>query len=157
MDKTVIGPDVGSDIDLFDEVDGVAGLPHSQAVAVDGADGRRVYVSGTGPIDGDGAVVAPGDVAAQTETILETIAAILDRVGGEFDDVVRLTVYTDELTEAEYLDVCRVRERFLTRDHYPASTMVKTADVGIEGMRVEMDADAVVPRDGWDVRTLDAE
>lgn len=149
MRKTVIGPDVGRDLDLFDGVERVDSLPHSEAVAVDLPEHRRVYISGTGAIDAAGDVVAPGDAAAQLDYVLGTVADILDQVGGDMRDVVRMRLVTEALDEAEYLDVCRVRADYLVEGHEPASTLIESPSVGIEGMRLEVDADAVVPYDGW--------
>lgn len=155
MRKTVIGPDVGSDLELFEGVAGVDGLPHSEAVAVAFPGYQRVYVSGTGAIDEGGAVVAPGDAAAQLEHVLETVSEILALVDGDLRDIVRMRLVTEPLDEAEYLDVCRVRASYLPEGHEPASTMVESPSVGLEGMRVEVDVDAVVPDDGWTVATVD--
>ncbi|MFB6360340.1 MAG: Rid family hydrolase, partial [Halobacteriales archaeon] len=113
MRKTVIGADVGSDLDLFDGVDGVNGLPHSEAVAVDLPGYRRVFVSGTAAIDERGDVVAPGDAAAQAEHIYGTLSELLGTAGGGLADIVRLRLITEPLTEAEYLEVVKVRQRYL--------------------------------------------
>lgn len=151
MRKTVIGPDIGTDLDLFDGVDGVDELPHSEAVAVDLPEYRRVFVSGTAAIDTDGSVVAPGDAAGQLQTILETIEEILALVDGDMRDVVRMRLISEELSEREYLDVCRVRDSFLPEGHEPASVMIESEDVGLEGMRLEADADAIVPSGEWEL------
>lgn len=150
MRKTVIGPDVGSDLELFDGVEGVDELPHSEAVAVDLPEYRRVFISGTAAIDAEG-VVAPGDAAEQMRAILRTIADILALVDGGMRDVVRMKLVTEELSEEEYLDVCRIRESFLPEGHDPASTMIESDDVGLEGMRLEADADAIVPKEEWEL------
>ena len=157
MRKTVIGPDVGSDLNLFEGVDGVDGLPHSEAVAVELPEYTRVFVSGTGAVDDNGDVVAPGDPPAQLRTILESIEEMLAAVDGRMRDVVRLTVLTEELTEEEYLDVCRVRQSFLAVGHEPASLMNETDDVGIDGMCLEVEADAVVPHDGWELEHISSD
>lgn len=151
MRKTVIGPDVGSGLDLFDGVAGVDELPHSEAVAVDLPEYRRVFISGTAAIDADGSVVAPGDAAEQLRTILTTIEEMLALVDGDMRDVVRMKLITEELSEEEYLDVCRVRESFIPEGHDPASTMIESDDVGLEGMRLEADADAIVPSGEWEL------
>lgn len=151
MRKTVIGPDVGSDLDLFEGVEGVDGLPHSEAVAVDLPGYTRVFVSGTGAIDEDGEVVAPGDPGVQLRVILAAIEEMLTLVGGGMRDVVRMKLVTEELTEEEYIDVCRVRQSFLADGHDPASTMIESEEVGIDGMCLEVDADAIVPAEGWEL------
>lgn len=110
--KTVIGPDVGNALELFDDVEGVNGLPHSEAVAVEPPEYMQVFVTGTSAINDDGDVVAPGELAAQMRAILESREEMLAAVDGTMQDIIRLTVQTEELTEEEYLDVCRVRSRF---------------------------------------------
>lgn len=151
MRKTVIGPDIGTGLDLFDGVDGVDQLPHSEAVAVDLPEYRRVFVSGTAALDADGSVVAPGDAAEQMRTILATIEEILGLVDGDMRDMVRMKLISEELSEEEYLDVCRVRDSFLPEGHDPASVMIESNDVGLEGMRLEADADAIVPKEDWEL------
>lgn len=155
MRKTVIGPDVGSDLELFEGVEGVEGLPHSEAVAVDLPGYRRVFISGTAAIDGAGDVVAPGDAPAQLEHVYGTLSELLGAVGGGFEDLVRLRLITEPLTDEEYLDVVRVRQRYLEAGHEPASTVIEAADVGVEGMRLEVDADAVIPEDSWTVTSTE--
>lgn len=155
MRKTVIGPDVGRALELFDGVEGVDGLPHSEAVAVDLPQYRRVFISGTGAVGDDGTVVAPGDAAEQLRYILERVAAVLATVDGELEDVVRYRVVTEPLDEEEYLAVTRVRSAYIVEGHEPASTMIESPSVGIDGMRVEVDAEAIIPRDGWTVESAD--
>ena len=151
MHKTVIGADVGEGLDLFDGVEGIDGLPHSEAVAVSLPGYTRVFVSGTGAIDEDGAVIAPGDPGEQLREILGAIEEMIGHVGGDSRDLVRLSLLTEPLTEEEYLDVCRVRQAFLADGHEPASVMHELDDVGVDGMCLEVEADAVIPEDGWDV------
>ncbi|MDP5252759.1 MULTISPECIES: pyrimidine utilization protein C [unclassified Vibrio] len=46
-----------------------------------------VYVSGTLPFDSENNVVYPGDAAAQTRHVLETIQSVVVEAGGTMDDV----------------------------------------------------------------------
>lgn len=149
MRKTIIGPDIGSGLDLFQGVEGVDSLPHSEAVAVELSDYTRVFIAGTGAIE-EGAVVAPDDFGAQMRHILETIESILGVVDGSLADVVRLDLYAEPMSEDDYLEVCRARTEALADGHEPASTMVEADDIGIEGMVIEADADAIIPTDGWE-------
>ncbi|WP_254864697.1 RidA family protein [Halovivax gelatinilyticus] len=151
MKKTVIGADVGSDLSVFDSVDGVSGLPHSEAVVVDHGTHKQLYVSGTGPLDSNGDVVAPDDVAKQLQYVLDTIEELLALAGGDLRDVVRLELVTEALDDDEYIETCRVRESVLPDDHLPASTMITSPSVGLDGMRIEADAEAVIPADEWEL------
>jgi aminoacrylate peracid reductase len=62
--------------------------PYSPGVRAGGA----VYVSGTVPIDADGATIGVGDVKAQTRAVLEAIKRVLQAGGGKMSDVVFNTI-----------------------------------------------------------------
>ena len=55
--------------------------------------GDTVYVSGQVALDGDGRLVGPGDVVAQTRQVLENIRRVLAAGGATLDDVVKVTVF----------------------------------------------------------------
>jgi aminoacrylate peracid reductase len=57
--------------------------PFSPGTMADGV----VYVSGTLAFDKDNNVVHPGDAAAQTRHILETIKSVIETAGGTMADV----------------------------------------------------------------------
>lgn len=151
MRKTIVGPELGEKLDVFDDVAGVDGLPHSEAVVVELPDYTRVFIAGTGPLDEDENLVAPGDPVAQIEVVLETIDSIVAIAGGDRRDIVRMNLVTEPLTDDEHRGVSAARHAFIPDGHEPASTTVVTDQVGLEGMRLEMDADAIIPADGWEV------
>ena len=49
--------------------------------------GDTVYVSGTLALGEGGTVLHPGDAAAQTRHVLETIGAVIEAAGGSLSDV----------------------------------------------------------------------
>jgi 2-iminobutanoate/2-iminopropanoate deaminase len=69
--------------------------PYSQAVAVDG----WLYVAGQVPIDPATGNWVKGDIAAQTERVLQNVQAIVAAAGGGLQDVVKTTVYMADLEE----------------------------------------------------------
>ncbi|NMP27043.1 pyrimidine utilization protein C [Rahnella sp. SAP-1] len=62
------------------------GVPIAPFVPGTLADGV-VYVSGTLPFDKQNNVVFPGDAAAQTRHVLDTIKKVIETAGGTMDDV----------------------------------------------------------------------
>lgn len=154
MRKTILEPAIGERIDAFDASSEIDGLQHSNGVAVELPGYTRVYLSGIAPIDDDENLVGAGDVEHQTRVILETIEGYLAELGGTMDDVVRVRVYTNQVPEAEFVTVHEVRSEFFSRDHYPASTLFEVEDLALDGMKIEIDADAIIPEDEWDVDTL---
>ena len=54
---------------------------------------RTVYVAGQVSQDAEGATVAKGDLAGQTEQALLNVVGALESVGATYDDVAKLTLY----------------------------------------------------------------
>jgi aminoacrylate peracid reductase len=57
--------------------------PFSPGTLADGV----LYVSGTLPFDADNNVVHPGDAAAQTRHVLESIRRVIQTAGGSMSDI----------------------------------------------------------------------
>lgn len=103
--------------------------------------GPFVYVTGTAAVDASGAVVAPGDAAAQAEFALRKIERALADLGGSLEDVVRTRIYVTDIGEWEA--VGRVHGRFFGAV-LPATTMVEVAALIHPALLVEIEADAIV-------------
>jgi enamine deaminase RidA (YjgF/YER057c/UK114 family) len=101
--------------------------------------GDSAWVSGT-TATVDGAVVHPGDAAAQTRVALTTIARALADAGFDLSDVVRTRMYVTDISRWE--EVGRVHGEFFG-DVRPATSMVGVAALIDPAMLVEVEADAV--------------
>jgi len=112
--------------------------PYSQAVLVTG--GRTLYVSGQIALDPTtGTMVGSGDVRAQTERVLDNLAAILTAAGMGFKDVVRCGIFLADL--ADFAAVNELYAKRFNRAH-PARATVQVAGLP-KGALVEIDAIAV--------------
>ena len=112
--------------------------PYSQAIEASGA--RTVWLSGQIPLDPATGELVPGDVAAQTERVMENLAAVLAAAGAGFHDVVRCTIFLADL--AYFAKVNEVYGRRFPKDP-PARATVQVAALP-RGARVEIDAVAVL-------------
>jgi 2-iminobutanoate/2-iminopropanoate deaminase len=83
--------------------------------------------------------MVPGDVAVQTERVMENLGAVLRAASLGFGDVVRCTVYLVDL--AEFAAVNAVYGRYFDAAP-PARATVQVAALP-RGARVEIDAIAV--------------
>lgn len=59
----------------------------SQAVQV----GDTLYVSGQGPLDPQGNLVGPDDMAAQARQVFANLGAVLEEAGASMNDIVKIT------------------------------------------------------------------
>ena len=110
---------------------------------VEARGGRTVYVSGQVALDAAGAVVGEGNLGAQAEQIFGNLQAALTAVGATFEDVVKLTFFATDL--AQFAAVREVRDRYVSREHPPASTAVEVRRLVREELLLEVEAIAVLP------------
>jgi 2-iminobutanoate/2-iminopropanoate deaminase len=111
--------------------------PYSQAIQADG--GKVTFLSGQIPLDPRSGEVVAGDVAAQTERVMENLKAVLAAAGLDFSHVVRCTVFLIDL--ADFARVNEVYGRYF-QGPPPARSTVQVAGLP-RGARLEIDAIAI--------------
>jgi enamine deaminase RidA (YjgF/YER057c/UK114 family) len=104
-----------------------------------------VFTAGACPLDDDGAVVAPGDVAAQTTRTMDNLAAALAASGCSLTDVAKSTVYVATSDRADLVDAWHV-VRAAFGDHDAPSTLLGVLLLGYPDQLVEIEAVAVLSR-----------
>lgn len=109
---------------------------YSRAVRI----GDRVEVAGTTALSADG--VVPDDAADQARRCLEIIAAALSTAGASLEDVVRTRIYLTDV--ADFPAVGEVHGEAFGQVK-PASTAVVVAGLVDPRLKVEIEAQAVVP------------
>ena len=99
--------------------------------------GNLLFIAGS---TARGTAAETGDIAAQTEAILDKFQHILEENGASLSNVVRVTSFVTDLREA----AGEVRlKRFAGA--FPASTQVQIAALGTPDLKIEIDAIAVLP------------
>jgi len=110
--------------------------PYSQAVVWQGL----AFLSGQIPLDPATSQIVEGDIAAQTERVLENLKAVLEACGSSLARVLKTTVYLKDL--AEFPRMNEVYARYFPH-HPPARATVEVARLPRD-VRVEIDAVAAV-------------
>ena len=154
MRKTVMDPDYGEGIRELEGA-GVSELIHSAGVIVDTDEVRHVYLSGRLATDDEATtaeerqrIVGDGDVKEQTRQVLRNLKSALQRAGGDIDDIVRVHVYVvGPMSKEMFGHIHEARAEFFRKEHYPASTLVVVSALVRAGALIEIDADAVIPRE----------
>lgn len=117
------------------------GVAFERGACVDYGDRRHVYISGTASINNRGKIVAPGDIKAQTERMLENIAVLLAEGEAHRDDVMHLTVYLRDI--ADYDVVAEIME-----ERFPEiPKVIVLAPVCRPGWLIEAECMAIVEKD----------
>jgi 2-iminobutanoate/2-iminopropanoate deaminase len=113
--------------------------PYAQAVVASA--GTLVFCSGQIPLDPKtGEMVDAGDVALQTERVLENLGAVLAAAGASFASVVKTTIFLADLQD--FGTVNEVYARYFGQT-LPARATVQAAGLP-KGALVEIDAIATV-------------
>lgn len=114
--------------------------PYSQAVRA----GDFIFISGQIPLDPVTGQVVGEDAARQTAMVMENISAILRQAGATWGDVVKTTIYLQDMSD--FAAVNEVYGRYLS-DPPPARACVEVSSLP-RGVRVEIEAVAYLDRRG---------
>jgi enamine deaminase RidA (YjgF/YER057c/UK114 family) len=101
--------------------------------------GNLLFIAGS---TARGTDTEQGDIAAQTETILQKFQTILAANGATLANIVKVTSFVTDLREAPAS--AEVRRRYFA-EGFPASTQVQVAALGTPDIKIEIDAIAVLP------------
>lgn len=109
---------------------------YSQAVR----SGGTVYLSGQIPLDPETMELVAGGIDAQIRQVFDNLAAVAEAAGGGLGDIVKLTVYLEDL--GHFPRVNEIMAQYF-REPYPARAAVGVAALP-KAAAVEMDAILVV-------------
>ena len=107
--------------------------------------GNLLFVSGCIAVDGQGRLVGGDDVVAQCAQVLRNLGAILAAAGCTPHDVVKVNVYLTDVEDRPLINP--LRQEFFGSSR-PASTLVGVKELPVPGMKVEIEAVAVLPSAG---------
>lgn len=109
--------------------------PYSQAIATNG----MIFASGQIPIDPATGELNTGSIEDQTRLVLNNLKAVLDEGGCNFDDVVKCTVFLEDMNDFSQMNT--VYAEFFNPP-YPARAAVQVARLP-KDVKVEIEAIAV--------------
>lgn len=109
--------------------------PYSQAIVA----GDLVFTAGQIPLDPATMKVVDGDVAAQTERVMQNLGAVLEAAGTSLSRVVKTTVYLADMNDFAAMNEVYGRA---FGEHKPARSTVEVARLP-KDVRVEIDVIAL--------------
>ena len=110
--------------------------PYSQAVRANGF----VFLSGQIPLDPKTQQIVEGDVAAQTERVMENLKGVVEAAGSSLHHVVKTTVFLADMNDFAAMN--EVYARYFTANA-PARSTVEVARLP-KNVRVEIDLIALL-------------
>ncbi|MFV8054583.1 RidA family protein [Mycobacterium sp. 48b] len=121
------------------------GVPYAYAAIARGP--GMIFTAGACPLDDQGRVVAPGDVAAQARQAMGNLRITLQECGAELHHVVKTTIY---VAGSERGDLVAAWNEVVSgfADHRPPSTLLGVTVLGYPDQLVEIEAIAISPTPG---------
>jgi reactive intermediate/imine deaminase len=119
--------------------------PVGYAHVVEVRGGRTLYVSGQIAVDASGNVVGRGSMREQAAQVFENLKAALAAANATLADVAKITVFVTDMSEIHVLR--EVRHGYFG-DAVPASTLVQVVRLVRPELLIEIEAVAVVEREG---------
>jgi 2-iminobutanoate/2-iminopropanoate deaminase len=110
--------------------------PYSQGVQV----GNTLYCAGQIGMDPASGALVEGGIEAQTKQALDNLGAVLSEAGMNYDNVVRSTVFLDNIDDFQAMN--GIYKEYFKSDHPPARSTVQVAKIP-RGALVEIDFIAV--------------
>src|SRR5437868_9211790 len=107
------------------------GVPYEYSATASGL----VFTAGACPLDAEGRVVAPGDLAAQSERAVENLLEALAEAGARADGLLKTTIYVVAEERADLVHVWDVVSRRLGR---APATLLGVSFLGYPDQLVEI-------------------
>ncbi len=111
--------------------------PYSQAIAID----NLLFTAGQIALDPATMTVVPGDVAAQAEQVMKNLAAVCAAAGATLQDVVKTTVFLQEMSDFQAMNEVYARH---FGENRPARSTVAVRGLPRD-VRVEIEAIVRLP------------
>jgi 2-iminobutanoate/2-iminopropanoate deaminase len=111
--------------------------PYSQGIAI----ANLMFTAGQIPLDPVSMTIVTGDVAVQTEQVMKNLAAICVAAGASLQDVVKTTVFLQEMSDFQAMNEVYARH---FGDNRPARSTVAVRGLPRD-VRVEIEAIVNLP------------
>ena len=105
--------------------------------------GSLVFTAGACPLDAEGVIGPPGDVAGQAARVMANLVTALAAAGASLTDVAKTTVYVATSDRADLTAAWDV-VRAAFGDHDAPSTLLSVPVLGWPGQLVEVEAVAAL-------------
>lgn len=117
---------------------------YSQAAVIDLGAGKMVIMSGQVPLNKQGQLVGAGDLSKQTEQVFQNIKGIVEELGGNMNNIVKLGYFITDISGLQSLRT--IRDKYINTAQPPASTLVQVNKLFRDDVMIEVEATAIIPK-----------
>jgi enamine deaminase RidA (YjgF/YER057c/UK114 family) len=117
---------------------------YSHAAVIDLGNCQMIALSGQVPLDNNGNLVGQDNFEKQSEQVMLNIKNILSDLGGTMCDIIRLGIYTTDVSQIQAFR--EVRDKFIDIRKPPTSTLVQVSKLFRGDVLIEVEATAIIPK-----------
>lgn len=124
--------------------DGLMKNPAFSQVVTTQGNGKTIYIGGQDAVNSRGEIIGKGDIAKQTEQVMQNLQTALATCGATFENLIKLTIY---MVQGQNLyDGFKVSQKFLGNlTNPPAISVLIVTGLANPDFLVEIEATAFVP------------
>lgn len=116
---------------------------YSNFVEVDFGSYKMLLISGQVPINEKGELIGKNDMEKQTEQVFKNIKKLIEKAGGNINDLVKTDIYLTDINQIQkFRDA---RDKFINFENPPVSTLMEVKSLFREDVLVEIGATAIIP------------
>jgi enamine deaminase RidA (YjgF/YER057c/UK114 family) len=110
--------------------------------------GRMLFLAGQTASDAEGHIIAPGNVVAQYEQVLQNLKTVVEAAGGKMSDIVKITIFVRDRDDylAHLKQLGRVHRSFFGT-YYPATALFEISRFYQDEALLEIEGIAVIGAD----------
>lgn len=107
--------------------------------------GRTLFLAGQDASDNTGQIVAPGDLVAQYEQVLQNLRAVVQAAGGQMSDIVKLNIFVSNRDDyvSKLEEIGHVHKQYFGR-HYPAMALFEVTGFFQKAALIELEGFAYI-------------
>jgi enamine deaminase RidA (YjgF/YER057c/UK114 family) len=103
-----------------------------------------IFISGQVARDERSQSIGIGNIAMQTEQVMQNLKLALNAEGATLDDLIKITIFLTDFRHSPEVDKVRQRH-FAASDRLPVSTMVEVRKLASPDYLIEIEGVAVLP------------
>jgi enamine deaminase RidA (YjgF/YER057c/UK114 family) len=107
--------------------------------------GQILFLAGQDASDGNGRIIAPGNVVKQYEQVLQNLQAVVEEAGGTMQDIVKLTIFVKDRQDylSKLSDLGQVHKKYFG-NYYPTFALLEVTGFFQEENLIELEGFAYI-------------
>lgn len=119
-------------------------IGYSNTVEINLGNCTMLIIAGQIPYNNKGEIVEINNMQKQTEQVLQNIKNLIEKSGGNIDDLVKMDIYTTNISKIN--DIRVARDKFINKENPPTSTIMEVNKLFRDEILIEISGTAIIEK-----------